>query len=477
MIDRNLLQKISCLKKISDKFEVKNKYILNSERTIKDDDFYLVLMKKWNSASPKYPLNRTKRFKNYFKYDYSIGGGFFLVIGGYGLIIDPGYNFLEIFYENGFVLRDINGIFISHCHDDHCIDLESIFSIFSKINPDLNDEDKLKIDLYINSTTRNKYKKMLKTDNLILKKKIKLIDKNNSFLIDCNEPSKKFILKTLKTEHKEIPWNNKSSKGRGFLIEYNGKRILYSGDTQFSKELDLLDQEFCDLYLLNLGNIGEINPNLNKKHLCLKGIIDIIHDFAKKNHTLQKMTIIITEVGFELIDLRLRIIKLIKDSLKKQFRGRFPIDIIISEPGTVIDLRSNILISRLSINLNDIENFNKLKKEIKECIISSLNCEPKKDAVFHLKDNQCLDIVTKGNSNIIAKNQVFIPKKQFFYKSTNNGKKIEKIIYTKINKINDIDAIRYGERDKNDLIKILQKNYIFTKDTYLTLFEYENFKS
>ena len=111
-----------------------NKIVLNSARTIKDNDNFLSILKKWNSVSPKYPLNRSKKYIHFLKNDYKAGGGFFLVLDGYGLIIDPGYNFLELFYENGFVPRDIDGIFISHCHDDHCIDLESIFSIIFKIN-------------------------------------------------------------------------------------------------------------------------------------------------------------------------------------------------------------------------------------------------------------------------------------------------------------------------------------------------------
>ena len=182
-------------KNINEKKE-KNNDILNFPRTINDNNNFLSILKKWNSVSPKYPLNRSKDYINFHKYDYKAGGGFFLVLDGYGLIIDPGYNFLESFYENGFVPRDIDGIFISHCHDDHCIDLESIFSVIFKINEE-NPIDKKKIDLYVNPITYDKYSSLWSSlPNVRTKICLRFLNSSIIFLIASLSLSPKILFET-----------------------------------------------------------------------------------------------------------------------------------------------------------------------------------------------------------------------------------------------------------------------------------------
>lgn len=461
------------LRYFSENIERKYRDVLNLDRTIKNDDFFLVLLKKWNSSSPKYPLNRLPEFRNYFKYDYSIGGGYFLVLGGYGLIIDPGYKYLENFYENGFVPRDINGIFISHCHDDHCIDLESIFSIINKANKDLSPNDKIKIDLFINSSVYKKYKLMLQNDKDIIRGKINITNSRNNFKFkNINDEIIEF--KFLNTYHKESPWCKKKNKGRGLTIRYKNKKLLYTGDSEINEDLDIYNEDFCDVILVNIGKIGKLPPETTKNHLGLNGVREILDHFAEKNYFLQKIVLILTEMGIELKDSRLQLVSFIREYFKNNFRNSFPLDVLYSEPGTIIDLNFNSIITRMSINLNDLENYHRIKMELNICVRDSLYCQSIKRKRLNLANNQILDIAKELNSNRIKDNTIYIPRKQYFFLD-NTVKKIEKIIYTKIDNINDVDAKKFNRhfKNKNDLIHYLKNNYIFTPDSYITLLEYE----
>jgi glyoxylase-like metal-dependent hydrolase (beta-lactamase superfamily II) len=58
------------------------------------------------------PFQRLSRKK-------SIGGGYYLRHDGYGIVIDPGYNFLQNFYEAGGRIFDIDAIVLTHAHNDH----------------------------------------------------------------------------------------------------------------------------------------------------------------------------------------------------------------------------------------------------------------------------------------------------------------------------------------------------------------------
>ncbi len=54
------------------------------------------------------------------------GGGCFLKWQGYGIVIDPGFDFLRSFHDAGYHGREINAVVISHNHPDHNSDLKGI---------------------------------------------------------------------------------------------------------------------------------------------------------------------------------------------------------------------------------------------------------------------------------------------------------------------------------------------------------------
>ena len=58
-----------------------------------------------------------------------MGGGYFLALGDYGCVIDPGHHFLENFYKPPRTLADIDCVIVTHFHDDHYSNLPALLSL------------------------------------------------------------------------------------------------------------------------------------------------------------------------------------------------------------------------------------------------------------------------------------------------------------------------------------------------------------
>jgi Tfp pilus assembly protein PilF len=54
------------------------------------------------------------------------GGGYFLKWRGRGVVIDPGFDFLDNFHDAGYNGREIDAVLVSHNHPDHNYDLGSV---------------------------------------------------------------------------------------------------------------------------------------------------------------------------------------------------------------------------------------------------------------------------------------------------------------------------------------------------------------
>lgn len=80
----------------------------------------LQVLRRWNSYTPIINSGR--------------GGGYFLKVDGVGIVIDPGFNFIKNYKDTGNYFRDIDVVLISHAHDDHTADLESILNLQYRYN-------------------------------------------------------------------------------------------------------------------------------------------------------------------------------------------------------------------------------------------------------------------------------------------------------------------------------------------------------
>jgi tetratricopeptide (TPR) repeat protein len=54
------------------------------------------------------------------------GGGYFLKWRGFGVVLDPGFDFLRNFHDAGYHAREIHAVLVSHNHPDHNSDVKDI---------------------------------------------------------------------------------------------------------------------------------------------------------------------------------------------------------------------------------------------------------------------------------------------------------------------------------------------------------------
>jgi len=85
---------------------------------------FLLVGREWNSFTPAVPgLNEPSR-----------GGGYFIRHNKTGIVVDPGFDFLEIFAKSGGTLRDIDHIVITHAHNDHTAEFETLLTLLREFN-------------------------------------------------------------------------------------------------------------------------------------------------------------------------------------------------------------------------------------------------------------------------------------------------------------------------------------------------------
>jgi ribonuclease BN (tRNA processing enzyme) len=94
------------------------------------------VLRRWNSYTPILSCgeNTGKRAEYSGKSKISKGGGYFFKTEDCGIVIDPGFNFINNFEANGFLFQDIDHVLITHAHNDHTADLESLLTLLHKYN-------------------------------------------------------------------------------------------------------------------------------------------------------------------------------------------------------------------------------------------------------------------------------------------------------------------------------------------------------
>lgn len=224
----------------------------------------LYIMKRWNSASPRYPPEGETP---------SLGGGYFLLWNKKGIVIDPGYDFLKIFNNEGFYVRNIDLIIITHAHDDHCQDFEAISSVLYKLNRWCRINHK--IDLVISEAVHIKYERLLTIMKDFVNSRILL---QNDVLDPSTISGTQYNLKiqATKTDHGEEPWmKNNTGFGLVLSVKEDRERVSKIGITGDTANYNGIHKEFSGVDLL-VEHIGTYGKTRSGKHLSGIGCSELL---------------------------------------------------------------------------------------------------------------------------------------------------------------------------------------------------------
>lgn len=130
----------------------------------------LVVLRRWQSLNPIIPHPGGRRLR---------GGGYYLLWRDKGIVIDPGYDFIQNFYDEGFSLEDIDAVVITHSHPDHDADFANLTSLVKEWNDFYHkmgrtDLEKT-LDIFLNVSAYTKFSAWLGAANVKIGRVIPLV--------------------------------------------------------------------------------------------------------------------------------------------------------------------------------------------------------------------------------------------------------------------------------------------------------------
>ena len=336
------------------------------------ENFFLVL-RRWNSYTPTM-LTPTES---------NLGGGYFLYWKGKGIVIDPGFNFLDNFFNNELVIYDIDTVIITHAHVDHSSDFESLLTLIFEYNDNLEEnEKKKKINVFMNLGALKKFLGWIPLNEDEKDAKInRIYPLEEGITYDLGDYIR---IRVTKAVHEEVLCKAYSV---GLILELYGEsgytksrpfRIGYTSDTRH--DMDVEEQyKDVDIIVPHLGSIDEndfnIGDDMAKKeenHLMLTGVFSTIY---KSNAKLA----IISEFGEELGEHRLTI----ASALDRVFRENKMARCLTGDIGLKVkipDLKVKCHYCDEYVNANDVlEAIDPRNKRMKSIVYFSEDCKKTHD--------------------------------------------------------------------------------------------------
>lgn len=274
-----------------------------------EENNFLMVLRRWNSYTPTMITDT----------DSNLGGGYFIYWKGKGIVIDPGFDFLENLFNNHLKISHINAVVITHAHIDHCVDFESILTLIYEYN-DRRENDaspKKRIDVYANLGALKKFLGWIHLNEPVESSQInRIIPLERGMQYDLEDYDIKLTATT--AEHPEVLSKDYAI---GLILDLcnNMEPILkigYTSDTKWSKNV-VQQYESVDVIVAHLGSINEDDfksddekEGIKENHLMLTGVISTIYKSKAK-------LAIVSEFGEELGVHRLDLVKAINSVFSK----------------------------------------------------------------------------------------------------------------------------------------------------------------
>lgn len=162
------------------------------------------------------------------------------------ILIDVPNGIVKYMKHLGFSVLDIDTVFITHLHGDHFFDLP--FLLFEKYYA----KDTKLLQIFCPKGTLEKVKLLFEVgfpgdfEKIMKIISVKFIefDYEGSFSVDGLDVNMKFV------SHGTLPYSF------GYLMQKNGKRIAFSGDTSYCEAVDFLVRN-SDIAILDMSILGK----------------------------------------------------------------------------------------------------------------------------------------------------------------------------------------------------------------------------
>lgn len=264
--------------------------------------------------------------------DTCSGGGLYLNVEGFGVVIDPCIGFVDSMHKQGIFIEDIDAVVVTHNHLDHNADVGTI----SALHHDINQYYERQVKFYKNffsGVNKRKHEIVWLLDEGTKEVNAETISESTllSQCVDWRTLSDEISLIATNTDHMRV--------GRSYAVKLkislDNKDVVvgYTSDTKFFPKLvDFMAD--ADILIFNISDIYEKDVKGVKQkssHLGYDGSIKLLQG---KNQCYRLA--IASEFCCSNGDYRMKVVR----KLNEQVRAKRAAYIIPGEIGLKVDLKS-----------------------------------------------------------------------------------------------------------------------------------------
>lgn len=293
--------------------------------------YALTVLRKWQSFTPSLgSYSESSRGGGYFVYKVGNNGQI-----EEGIVVDPGYDFIENFMECNFSIKDIKAIALTHSHIDHSVDFRGLMTLFHEANKrgarNKKDWKRHKVMIILPPSCFEHFYQVLWDSKEDIKDVLVVDpcdDGQNSSRNYIGDIMEHFVIQAVPACHKEV---REDFNCIGLTIKEkrkcgNGRNLIgFTGDTVWTPNLADNIKDF-PVVCINMGGLIDVGKNHSfeeifkkkeKKEDDYKNIKKLIYE---QNHLYLPGTIALLEQLRKFKTTKLAVIGEIGQELKSELR-------------------------------------------------------------------------------------------------------------------------------------------------------------